>query len=526
MDLDVAVERRLGILEPEVALSAPEQRHEDLAEVLAHLGERLEEELARGDVDLADGLHQRLLGHREIVALRGEEVETLELLLVLLDGERVHRAERLEVLAQLCDFGAEGVVVDLHGRGGREHLLERAPPLGLQSLTDRRPPPRQLGQAELGVVQLLGDLRGVPARVVERVLGALEARVGLGHAPLGGGQPILAIAERCLTRLELELPLRHPLGERAVGVLDVRQLGQQRLEPRARRGRLLGEPPLAIGRHLHARFHLRALDLLPRAGVARALQLTLAFAEGLTSGRRLLLALRERGGVPAQDLVDAHQPLDERAAPLFQAIHHRAELRQLALGALDPALELAQVLFGSAKARLRRAPRLRRRDGRGVRLLERDARCIGRLRRALARGGAFLEGRAQLRQLGAPAQGTGTGHRTRQPHGPARVDERGAAVQRLDAPEQGVHPAAYRRRGVHLRGERPACLLGLTRRGIEREQQQRSGIHGRMPRPDLLRRRPVPHHDRMNRRAEEALDRERRPGACRDEVADRAEHGA
>ena len=92
VDLDLALQRVVGIGQAQVALAAAEERHEDLAEVLTHLRERREEELARRDVDLADRLHQRLPRVGEVGALGGEEVETFRFLLVLLDRERIHDA--------------------------------------------------------------------------------------------------------------------------------------------------------------------------------------------------------------------------------------------------------------------------------------------------------------------------------------------------------------------------------------------------------------------------------------------------
>src|SRR5262249_35931678 len=93
VNLDVAVEWRGGILQTHVALAAAEQRHEDLAEVLADLRERGQKELARRVVDLADGLLERLLGRGEIGALGRQEFLTLERFLMLLDGQYVHGTE-------------------------------------------------------------------------------------------------------------------------------------------------------------------------------------------------------------------------------------------------------------------------------------------------------------------------------------------------------------------------------------------------------------------------------------------------
>ena len=49
--------------------------------------------VARGSVDLPDGLDQRLPRADQVVALGGEELEPLHLFGVLLDRQRVHRAD-------------------------------------------------------------------------------------------------------------------------------------------------------------------------------------------------------------------------------------------------------------------------------------------------------------------------------------------------------------------------------------------------------------------------------------------------
>ena len=99
MDFDVAIERRVGVLEPQVALAAAEHAQEDLPEVLADLRERGQEQLAGRTVDFANGLMQRLLGRHEVIALTGEELQSALLFLVLLDGQRVDRAQLVERFA-------------------------------------------------------------------------------------------------------------------------------------------------------------------------------------------------------------------------------------------------------------------------------------------------------------------------------------------------------------------------------------------------------------------------------------------
>ena len=111
MNLDVSIERALRVLEPQVALTTAEERHEDIAEILAHLDERLEKQLARCRVDLANGLLQRGFRRIQVVALSSEEFQTLRFFLVLLDCQRVHRPERVQLFAHHARLGAQGLVV-------------------------------------------------------------------------------------------------------------------------------------------------------------------------------------------------------------------------------------------------------------------------------------------------------------------------------------------------------------------------------------------------------------------------------
>ena len=54
MDLDVAVHRRVGILQTQVAFTTAKERDEDLPEVFADLVERRVEQFTRRCVDLAE----------------------------------------------------------------------------------------------------------------------------------------------------------------------------------------------------------------------------------------------------------------------------------------------------------------------------------------------------------------------------------------------------------------------------------------------------------------------------------------
>ena len=152
MDLDVAVQRRVAIFQSQVAFAAAEERHEDFAEIHAHLFERRHEQLARRRVDLLDGLQQRGARVEQVGALRDEELVALHRFVVLLDRERVHRSELFELATQLVGFRLQRLVVQLHGRDFRDHLVERTLPLRLETLANGQLTPRQLGEAEFGVM--------------------------------------------------------------------------------------------------------------------------------------------------------------------------------------------------------------------------------------------------------------------------------------------------------------------------------------------------------------------------------------
>ena len=106
-DLDPALEDVFLIEQLDSGAPAAEERLEDLDEIDVDRRERLAEELARGDVDLADRLPQRLDCLNQIVALRAEEVLALFELLVLLDREDIDRADPLDLLGELRDLRVE-----------------------------------------------------------------------------------------------------------------------------------------------------------------------------------------------------------------------------------------------------------------------------------------------------------------------------------------------------------------------------------------------------------------------------------
>ena len=78
-----------------------------------NLHERLQEQLARSNVDLADRLLQRVLRRIQIVPLSSQEAKTLRFLLVLFDGQWIHRSQRIQLLADQSRFGAKCLVIHL-----------------------------------------------------------------------------------------------------------------------------------------------------------------------------------------------------------------------------------------------------------------------------------------------------------------------------------------------------------------------------------------------------------------------------
>ena len=102
-------------------------------------GEGLEEHGAGGPVDLPDGLDQRLAGADQVVPLGGEELEPLHFLRVLLDRERVDRADGLERADDSGRLGLQRLQVEVEHRRLLDQLVERPAPLGLDPLHDAPP---------------------------------------------------------------------------------------------------------------------------------------------------------------------------------------------------------------------------------------------------------------------------------------------------------------------------------------------------------------------------------------------------
>jgi hypothetical protein len=88
----------------------------------------------------------------------------------------------------------------------------------------------------------------------------------------------LAVGERRLASLEIELPRCHLLGENAISLREVRELGAQRAESSRRRLELLAQAMFAIRSDLKTRVCLRFLDLASRAELARLFLCALGLA--------------------------------------------------------------------------------------------------------------------------------------------------------------------------------------------------------------------------------------------------------
>ena len=184
VDIDLALEWIVRIGQTQLAFAAAEQRLEYLVEVRLDRGEGLEEHGAGGPVDLADGLDQGLPGSDQVVALRGQELETLDLLGVLLDRQRVHGADRLESRDDAGGLRLERLDVEVeHGRGV-DQLVEGPVPFRLDSLDDAPPSAGRLGQPHLERVTLLAGTVETPTRVGHLLLGITERRLGQGELGL------------------------------------------------------------------------------------------------------------------------------------------------------------------------------------------------------------------------------------------------------------------------------------------------------------------------------------------------------
>src|SRR5688500_9978985 len=195
VDLDLALEGVVGVGEAELALAAAEEGGEDAGGGRLHRGERLGEAVAGGAVDLADGEDQRLPRAHEVVPLCDEEIEALALLGVLLDGECIDRADRLERRDDARRLRLERLEVEVEQREPCEQLVERPAPFGLDALGDAPTEPCSLGQPDLEAVVLFAQRFELDADRLQRRLRLAECRGSGAERALRGGGGLLELAQ-------------------------------------------------------------------------------------------------------------------------------------------------------------------------------------------------------------------------------------------------------------------------------------------------------------------------------------------
>src|SRR6185437_16062440 len=207
VDLDVALERRIRILQPYVAVTDAEQRHEDVSEVLAHLHERGEEQLASRSVYFTDRLLK--LGSRliQVPSLLAQELHGLALFLMLLDCKRVYLPERFELCAQISGLCPQRFVLILQRNALGHQLVQRSAPLGFEPLANRGPAAGEFRVAQLGSMQLIGNVRSFPSHLIERMIGLGKRLVRLPYGTLRVRQLGLGVTQHAVTRFEIERPV-------------------------------------------------------------------------------------------------------------------------------------------------------------------------------------------------------------------------------------------------------------------------------------------------------------------------------
>jgi hypothetical protein len=188
VDLDGRLERIVRIGEPEVALSTLEKALKGQAEVLAYRGEGLREESRSGLIDLPDRLAKVVPSLHEIRPLSGKELEAGALLLVLLDGEHVHRANPLDRFDHLPQLRPQLILytIDRISLGGER--LKGATPFPLETVGDSGHPSGDISRFEFEGMTPLGD---APLRCPSLT----NLLLGSGHPLLEGGQYPIAVGK-------------------------------------------------------------------------------------------------------------------------------------------------------------------------------------------------------------------------------------------------------------------------------------------------------------------------------------------
>jgi hypothetical protein len=214
---------------------------------------------------------------------------------------------------------------------------------------------------------------------------------------------------------------------------------------------------------------------------------------------------------------------DARGEPFGE----RGGLLQFARHPLEATLHFAHRLLRATRLLLR--PRA---GFRGLMLIaighgERFARRFRRELCTLALAGGTIESFTQRGQLGATLQRTGAGAGAGQEHGAAGIDERLATVLRLHLAEQRAHPGGRRGRPPARRMPDRARHWPRDRHhGVERQQQQGTGVGRGVPATHGVGRCGITHHHRVQRGPEVPLHQPRRITVGREEVGERPQHGA
>ena len=174
----------------------------------------------------------------EVVPLGREEVESLHLLGVLLDRERVYGTDGLERADDAGRLRLERLEIEVQQRRLLDELVERPVPLGLDSLDDAAAGARGLREPHLQAVALLAA--GIERAPRRRDLALDAEKCGFGRGELGVG-----VGARGLELLHCDLPLRPALAPLSLLGCDRRGVG---LEP----GQLAGQGQAgALGLHPH-----------------------------------------------------------------------------------------------------------------------------------------------------------------------------------------------------------------------------------------------------------------------------------
>ena len=275
---------------------------------------------------------QRRLRVGEVGALRREEVVSLRLSPRAPRSRARSPVRAARAAARSCvGLGAQRSSSISTGWHLGEHLVERPPPLGLEPLADRRAAARQLGEAQLGVMQLVARARATGGARSSSACSALEQRSSASRTARFGVVEASPRRRRASPRASRD-PCCHAAicSASALSACDeVGQLGAERSSRAPRRRRFLREPPLAIVRDLQARLRLRLARPAQRvrssraSSCARSATASASRASAIACSR----ATRATSRSAAASASSARQPLGELVAARTAAARRARRLR-------------------------------------------------------------------------------------------------------------------------------------------------------------------------------------------------------